>query len=317
MKISKIIESRLFYSILPIIPILIILYITDSFYFDIECLKKDYNININQLHNQKILTIYSIINNRISQAKIQNHNIKLDLIRTLHNEYNNNNILIIKDLNKKEIPYKLYKTYLHVLNKDYENSKIYDVIEMDNVVFISNGRGVVEINDKTSAYRNILGYKSWDELIRKYYNKDLTKQSIDDILSMKDKTILLESKYATLTNYDISKNFDIKSPNLLSDIINKNDLLLFKNFNILVPTYITIVNSPDDIIIIREINLFNIIEPYMYSIYKYNEMVEDYKHDMNKLIFIKIMACITIASALLISFFLALLSAIEKIKETR
>lgn len=317
MKISDILNSRLFYSIIPIIPILIILGITDSFYNDIKNLKKEYNKNIIQLTEQKEFTINSIINNRISQAKIQNHNIKLDLIQNLHKEYNNDYSMIMSDLKKGYISPKLYNVFIKILNKDYENTKIYDIIESDNLVFISNGHGVFEIVDKNDVHRHIIEYKNWNNLLETFYNKDLAKQTIDDILMMRDKTFIFESKYATLFKYNISNQFNIKSPNLLNDIIKSDNLILFKNFDILVPTYITILKSPDDIIIIREINLFNIIEPYIYSIHKYNEMIEIYKHDMNKLIFLNIIACVIIATTLLISFFLALMSALEKIKEIR
>ena len=317
MKLLNILESKLFYSIMPIIPILAILSVTDSFYSDIEKLKKDYNKNIIYLSEQREMTINAIINNKIAQSKVQNHNMKKELINELHKSYNNNHNLIINDIKEKNVPEKLYNVYTKVLNHDYENSKIYDIIEADNLVFISNGYGILEIIDKTNPHRNSIQFRSWDDLIKFSFNKELSKKTISDIMLMRERTFIKESNYAILTNYNISNRFNINSPNLLPDIIATNDLMLYKNFDILVPTYVTIVKSPDDIIIIRELNLFNIIEPYIYSIHKYNEMIEDYKHDMNKLIFLKIIACIVIAFSLLVSFFLALLSALEKIKETR
>lgn len=316
MKSYKNIDTRFLFTILPIIPILIILFITDSFYSDIESLKADYSKNINHLVTQKKITLSTIISNRIAHAKMQNHSIQLELLKSINSNYPDKKI-VINEMSGENISTDFSKILTNVLNKDHERSKMYDVLDQDHIVFICNYKGIFELSDNHNSQSNSAVYKSWNSFISSTYNKEFTKRTINRILSIGYSRHLIESKLATLSEYNVTTYFDISSQNLLEDIINTGDIGVYQYFDILVPTYVSIYKSPDDVIIIRRINLFSIIEPYIFSIHRYDSMVEDYKHDMNKLIFLKIMACVTITIALLGSFFLALFSALEKIKEKR
>ena len=71
------------------------------------------------------------------------------------------------------------------------------------------------------------------------------------------------------------------------------------------------------VVIIREINIHRIIEPYIYYINQYTTMMESYRHDMSKIIYIKVITCILISLALLVSFVLAVLSSFSEIYKIR
>lgn len=310
-------NSKGFFALIPILPILVFLFITDAFYYDINELKSEYLNNIRKLETQKKTTVRTIILNRISQAKIQNHNMSIELKKCLNEEYNNDKFAISNDIENNILDNKLRKVFIHVLNKDHEMSRMYDTIEPDHIVFISNKYGIIELTNKNIANRSFISYKKWKEIVDSKNNKDLTDSAIHGILNMTEDIIIWESNLATIEKFDLDAQYKSSGIKTISHLINNNQENIFKYYSVIVPTYVSINKEPDDIIILREINLFNIIEPYIYSINKYNAMVEDYKYDMSKLIFLKIMACVTLTVTLLGSFFLALFSAFEKSKEKR
>jgi len=214
MKLYKNIDTRFLFTILPIIPILIILFITDSFYSDIESLKADYNKNINHLVTQKKVTLSTIISNRIAHAKIQNHSIQLDLLKSINNNYQDKKI-IINEMNSEDISTDFSKILTNVLNNDHERSKMYDVLDQDHIVFICNYKGIFELNDNYNSYSNSTVYQSWNSFIASTYNKEFTKRTINRILTIGYSQHLIESKLATLSEYNVATYFDISSQNLL------------------------------------------------------------------------------------------------------
>lgn len=311
-------NSKMIYGLFPIIPVLVILFITDSFYTDINNLKRDYQINIKNLEVQKKITIHSIINTRIYQSKMQNNKIIFDLQEKLHESYGKTEIdhkNIQKDINNTRSE-KIINLLTEVIINDYELVKLYDSINPDHIVFMSNAYGVIEFNDNRHVKKsNFIRFRSWESVIDTKINTQLASNAIKDILNMNNNTIFWESKYVTrvkpFIRYSSPNNENF---NHILSRIDKNEWIYY---NILVPSYMYINSSPTDLIIVREINLYKLLEPYIHSINKYDAMVEEYKFDMTRLIFTKIIACISIAIALLISFFFALYSALENIKQKR
>lgn len=314
----KDVKSRIIYGLLPIIPILVILFITDSFYTDINNLKHDYQNNIKNLEIQKNVTIYSIINARIYQSKMQNNKIILDLQEKLHESYGKDeksHYGIKKDINEIRSE-KIIDIITEVILKDYELTKLYDTINPDNIVFMSNTNGVIEFSDNSHVKKtNFIRFKNWDSVIDTKINNQLAINAIEDILNMHDNTIFWESKYVTRTKPSI--RYSTPNNENFNHILNKVDKNEWVYYNILIPSYMYINSSPTDLIIVREINLYKLLEPYIHSINKYDAMVEEYKFDMSRLIFTKIIACISIAISLLMSFFFALCSTLENIKQKR
>ena len=311
-------RSRIIYGLFPIIPILVILFITDSFYTDINNLKQDYQNNIKNLEIQKNVIISSIINTRIYQSKMQNNKIILDLQEKLHESYGKNDIAhdgIKKDIDEIRSE-KIIDILTAVIIKDYEHTKLYNSINIDNIVFMSNTYGVIEFTDNTHVKKsNFIRFKNWDSVIETKVNSQLASNAIADILTMHGNTIFWESNYVT----KIKPSIRYSTPNdeNFKHILNKTDKNEWFYYNILVPSYMYINSSPTDLIIVRELNLYKLLEPYIHSINKYDTMIEEYKFDMTRLIFTKIIACISIAITLLISFFFALCSALENIKQKR
>lgn len=300
---------------MPILPILVILYITESFYLDINDLKKEYITNINNLEIQRNSTIENIINTRVSQAKMQNNKMMGDLYVSFKNIYQDNDTLIKKDIEENHSQ-RIITILTSAIVKDYELTKLYDAIEPDNIVFMSNKYGVIEFADNSHVRKaTFLRFKNWESVIDSKYNKSLAEDAVNSILSMNNRFAFWESLYATETKPTI--RYQSCSNTNFDEILKSYDENNWRYYSVLVPTYVYINSSPTDLIIIREINVYKMIEPYIYSINKYNTMVEEYKFDMSKLILMKIAVCVGISIALLASFFLALCSALERIKEKR
>ena len=306
---------RLLYGIIPIIPILVFLVITDSFYSDINELKKDYSNNIMQLKLQKEDTIRSIIYNRISLAKIQNDSVKKNLIEEVNKEYGSLDA-VADDIYSSTITPKMFKIYSRIILKDRGLSRMYDVIEPDHILFISNKTGILSITEDINPHKPYHSFRSWNDVMNTKLNKKITENAINSILAVSDYPILWESDFATMNRYVLEAMYDLNK-DMLENVIGKDSDYAFKSFCILVPCYVSLAGHPYDVIIIREINMFNIIEPYMFYLHRFNTMIEEYKFDMSRLIFFKILACIIIAMALFCSFFLALCSTLERIKEKR
>ena len=313
-KLRDLFDNKMIYAMIPIIPILAILYITDSFYSDINDLKTDYLANIRSLELQKISTINSIINNRIFQAKMQNNKMIIDLNESFSKMYVSENKI------KEDIDDKHSNLIIEILTsaivKDYELTKLYDAIDPDNIVFMSNKYGIIEFTDNShSRHATFIRFKNWRAVLENKPNKSLSESAISDILNVHNNIIFWESIYATddkpSVRYSTTRNEN------LQHILKNNDENEWKYYSILVPSYLNINGSPKDLIVIREINLYKVLEPYIHSINKYDSMVEEYKFDMSRLIFTKVIACVVIAIVLVGSFLLALCSALEKNKEKR
>ena len=315
---QKDVWSRIIYGLLPIIPIIVILFITDSFYIDINSLKQDYQTNIKNLELQKNSTINSIINTRVYQSRIQNNKVIFDLQQKLHENYGKDDIAhegIKKEINDTRSE-KIVNILTEVIIKDYELTKLYDAIDPDNIVFMSNKYGIIEFADNSHIKKsNFIRFKNWDSVIDAKVNNQLASNAISDILNMHNNITFWESIYVTKDKPSI--RYSTPNNENFRHILNKVDKNEWKYYNLLVPSYMYINSSPTDLIIVREINLYKLLEPYIHSINKFDAMVEEYKFDMTRLIFTKIIACIVISVALLMSFFFALCSTLENIKQKR
>ena len=69
-----------------------------------------------------------------------------------------------------------------------------------------------------------------------------------------------------------------------------------------------------DFIIVREINLYKTLEPLSYNINKYDTIIEDYRHEMNNLLYITILFSISITISLSISIIIGVLKTNNYIK---
>ena len=101
------------------------------------------------------------------------------------------------------------------------------------------------------------------------------------------------------------------------NIILSNNSFEYRYYNLLVPTYVNINNQEDDtydFIIVREINLYKTLEPLSYNINKYDTIIEDYRHEMNNLLYITILFSISITISLSISIIIGVLKTNNYIK---
>lgn len=303
---------RVIFGIIPLIPILILLAITDSFYNDINNLKRDYNANITHLEMQRDGMIRAIIFNRYNLAKAQNEVLKNDLLKTIDEKYASRKEAL-EDIKDSSISPKMYNIYAEVIEDDYVSTKLYDITQADHLVFISNKFGMLMVNSNLNPHKPYNAFRSWDDIMNIKVNKKITDLAIKSILYGSEHIIFWESAHATIHGTYLEGIIDMHK-DVFEEIINKDDESIFKCFSVLVPTYISIGDAEDDIIIVREIDMFNIIQPYLYQFHKFHHMIEEYKFDMSRLIFIKILSCIAVSIALFCSFFLALWSTLDRLK---
>lgn len=305
---------KIIYALLPIIPLIAFLVTIDSFYTSILHDKAEYKQYIENLEKDREITLNTIIFNRIHQAKIQNIYIADELRDEFNSTYGNDVDEIKKEILSNNISVGILSTFGRVLIKDITISKLYDAIEPDHVLLFSNNFGIIELNT-TFSRAHITEFKKWEEIMRKKINKNLTKHAIEKLTNGSEDVIFWESNYASSHIYDTT----ILSPSRkeLDKMIKSHDLQIFHYYNLLIPTYISFGNKSNDFAIVREINLHRIIEPYVYSINQYTTMMESYRHDMLKIIYVKVITCILISLALFMSFVLAVLSTFSKIYETR
>ena len=132
----------------------------------------------------------------------------------------------------------------------------------------------------------------------------------------KDAVLVWESSIATKNNI-LNTEYTNSSEETIDKIIRTNNSFEYRYYNLLVPTYVNINNQEDDtydFIIVREINLYKTLEPLSYNINKYDTIIEDYRHEMNNLLYITILFSISITISLSISIIIGVLKTNNYIK---
>lgn len=276
---------RLFYSLLVIIPALLLLIFTNSIYTNISTIKNNMNKNISSINDMKTLTTSSIINNYITKAEVQNKYTSEYILYGLATT-NNNSLHDLIDNNNNFIDNHIYSQH-----KGY--SVLFKSIQNDRVLFIADNDGIQYI-DTMNAPLSEFKFNTVPVVLNKDAIDELSNKSIDYI----------RNKYSK-NKTDINEEFIKKD--LFTNI---NDL---KDWNILIPTYISINNGNTyDFLIIREIPLNKIIQPYAYDINYYCNIINDYKDATNRLLVI-IFIFASILNVLLI--FAIICSIIKAVKE--
>ena len=302
------------YALLPVIPLIIFLIVTDTLYTSVSHDKQEYKHCIEVLEKEREIAINTIIYNRIHQAKVQNFYISDDLDDKIRKKYGTN-IEDVKDLIiSKNMSVDILTVFGRVLIKDITIAKLYDAIEPDHVLLFSTKYGLIELNT-TYSKAHITEFRNWETVLSRKMNKELATNAIDKLLTRSDDIVFWESNYSTAH----MKETTISSPSReqLNNLIRMQNLDIFHYYNLLIPIYVTLGDTPTDLIIIREINIYRILEPYVYYLNQYATMIESYRHDMSKIIYVKVITCILISLALFVSFVLAMLSSFSKIYETR
>ena len=159
-------------------------------------------------------------------------------------------------------------------------------------------------------------FTNWDDYIAKKNNTQLTSSAIDKLINKKDSVLVWESSIATKNNI-LNTEYTNSSEETIDKIIRTNNSFEYRYYNLLVPTYVNINNQEDDtydFIIVREINLYKTLEPLSYNINKYDTIIEDYRHEMNNLLYITILFSISITISLSISIIIGVLKTNNYIK---
>ena len=306
-------DSKKFHLILVLIPIICFIIVSDIFVSDIRTIKQDTSDNIQILEEKKTESIHYIIDNRIRQARLQNAYIE-SAFKSYVNDYYDTTQLQ-KEMNSDNLDSKIINILSNIIIYYTKITNVFETHYSDHILFISNKNGIINIYNLSSNNPEIM-FTNWDDYIAKKNNTQLTSSAIDKLINKKDSVLVWESSIATKNNI-LNTEYTNSSEETIDKIIRTNNSFEYRYYNLLVPTYVNINNQEDDtydFIIVREINLYKTLEPLSYNINKYDTIIEDYKHEMNNLLYITILFSISITISLSISIIIGVLKTNNYIK---
>lgn len=306
-------DSKKFHLLLVLIPIICFIIVSDIFVSDIRTIKQDTANNIQILEEKKTESIHYIIDNRIRQARLQNAYIE-SAFKSYVNDYYDTTQLQ-KEMNSDNLDSKIINILSNIIIYDTKITSVFETHYSDHILFISNKNGIINIYNLSSNNPEIM-FTNWDDYIAKKNNTQLTSSAIDKLINKKDSVLVWESSIATKNNI-LNTEYTNSSEETIDKIIRTNNSFEYRYYNLLVPTYVNINNQEDDtydFIIVREINLYKTLEPLSYNINKYDTIIEDYRHEMNNLLYITILFSISITISLSISIIIGVLKTNNYIK---
>lgn len=306
-------DSKKFHLLLVLIPIICFIIVSDIFVSDIRTIKQDTADNIQILEEKKTESIHYIIDNRIRQARLQNAYIESAFKSYVDDYYDTTQLQ--KEMNSDNLDSKIINILSNIIIYDTKITSVFETHYSDHILFISNKNGIINIYNLSSNNPEIM-FTNWDDYIAKKNNTQLTSSAIDKLINKKDSVLVWESSIATKNNI-LNTEYTNSSEETIDKIIRTNNSFEYRYYNLLVPTYVNINNQEDDtydFIIVREINLYKTLEPLSYNINKYDTIIEDYKHEMNNLLYITILFSISITISLSISIIIGVLKTNNYIK---
>ena len=306
-------DSKKFHLLLVLIPIICFIIVSDIFVSDIRTIKQDTADNIQILEEKKTESIHYIIDNRIRQARLQNAYIE-SAFKSYVNDYYDTTQLQ-KEMNSDNLDSKIINILSNIIIYDTKITSVFETHYSDHILLISNKTGIINIYNLSSNNPEIM-FTNWDDYIAKKNNTQLTSSAIDKLINKKDSVLVWESSIATKNNI-LNTEYTNSSEETIDKIIRTNNSFEYRYYNLLVPTYVNINNQENDtydFIIVREINLYKTLEPLSYNINKYDTIIEDYRHEMNNLLYITILFSISITISLSISIIIGVLKTNNYIK---
>ncbi len=304
-------DSKKFHLLLVLIPIFCFIIISDIFVSDIRSIKQDTSENIQTLEEKKTESIHYIVDNRIRQARLQNAYIE-SAFKSYIADYDTSQLQ--KEMNSDVLDNEIINILSNIIIYDTKITSIFETHYSDHILFISNKNGIINIYNLSSNNPEIM-FTNWDDYIAKKNNTQLTSSAIDKLINKKDSVLVWESSIATKNNI-LNTEYTTSSEETIDKIIQTDNSFEYRYYNLLVPTYVNINGQDDtyDFIIVREINLYKTLEPLSYNINKYDTIIEDYKHEMNNLLYITILFSISITISLSISIIIGVLKTNNYIK---
>lgn len=289
--------SNKIHVLMVIIPVICLYFVVTGTFSTIVNIKSEIYSNAVRLENSKRESIKYIITNRINQAKMQNEFIASTMKEDLSDS---DKIILHEDMKSNKITPHVTKILSDTIIYDMQINQIFNTKFTDHILFISNKDGIIDITGIEKGYP-VAKFIKWTDIVDKKENKALTENAIYYLIENKSNNLIFwESKKATNQRYQSAYN----TPNQITlmaliDNIPINDLI---NYNLLIPVYISFnqENNQDyEFIIVREINIFSILKPFTYDINKYDIIIEEYRYNMNTLLFLSLFVG-TIISLLLL-----------------
>lgn len=289
--------SNKIHVLMVIIPVICLYFVVTGTFSTIVNIKSEIYSNAVRLENSKRESIKYIITNRINQAKMQNEFIASTMKEDLSDS---DKIILHEDMKSNKITPHVTKILSDTIIYDMQINQIFNTKFTDHILFISNKDGIIDITGVEKGCP-VAKFIKWTDVVEKKENKALTENAIYYLIENKSNNLIFwESKKATNQRYQSAYN----TPNQITlmaliDNVPINDLI---NYNLLIPVYISFnqENNQDyEFIIVREINIFSILKPFTYDINKYDIIIEEYRYNMNTLLFLSLFVG-TIISLLLL-----------------
>ena len=283
--------SKKLIMLLVAFPIIGLLIICNSFYYDIVEIKTQFKEDITSIEEQRTDAIFNILNGISREEKIHNQYIISKIVFDIGRVYGNNMDQLKIDLHSSEDS-PIFDIFAESIDYDKELSDIYDFVPNSSSLFIADKNGILADSGYVERERSS---RKWDEEIKAKKYRELSKNAINMLLNKSTDIIYWESdKDKSIYN----RSLDIPSePNdhTIKEIIRNNNITHLRNFNILIPSYITntgdifgvadvddhgIRNDNDKLIVVREINMYDALEPYMGKISNYDYLLNRYEAEV-------------------------------------
>lgn len=308
-----------------LIPIIALIIACNDIYYEVVNINSSYQSNINELEQRKIDTVNYILEERKNQMKLQNTYVSQQLLHYLYHEYQNNPTELERSLNTRDQNSPTTIIYNNILQTDITILKMADIEYSGETLFICDANGIIADSSNHSSTSSL----TWNEIINKKENKNLTKNTINLLLNRSKSTLIWKSNIPTEFTDD-----SVVYPNeeSIDEIIKKHGLQALKGYNILVPEYIDPeINSPildvegfekvpnikNRIILVREANLYTILEPYIFDINSYDYLIGKYEDNYKSIVTTKIITCLIICGFLICSFLLCLAFIVTSYKSEK
>lgn len=253
---------------------------------------------VNNISNDNIKNFTAFFEKINIEANTNIKNVSSNIENAIKREYD-------LDKLKKELDNNNYSNLSHLIFPYISNIYLNDINTDGNSLFVATSKGI--ICDCAFSYMNNIKYKcnnhkyrTWQNFIDSSYNKELSKNAIDNLINKNYDIIFCQYKKPT-TNFNIDYS-KITSDNI-AEYYNKYGADIFKDVDMLVPTYIT--NNGDifgqndtdqgirydnyKLIVIQRINLYEQIK-HNYP----NLITNNYMKNVDKT-YNRIMCCVYIA----------------------
>ena len=286
--------------IFALIPLVSLLFICNTIYYEIANYNKVYSTTVQELEQSKLQSIDTIILENKNHMRVQNTYIINQMLYKFANEYNGDYNILDKDIDTLDEHSSVYIIYNNLLDYDNDQLMFSGRKYIGESLFIANKNGII-INSSSYGKRSFV---RWAEYTQNFKNKELANNTIRFMVARPeiDNVLFWESKDIIEPRTELT---EFTQPNLvtINNIISKYGIEGLRDYDLLVPTYISTPQfHSNKLVVVREANLYAVIKPYLGYIKIYDDIIDGYKENIRNDIILKIITCLVISGFLICSF---------------